>query len=70
MILGNASSNVINSAKVGKSRAFSTFELSNMTLVFLPPNVTSIVQTLDQSTIASFKNLVQEETFGVGFITI
>ena len=39
MILDNASSHVISSAKVGKSRGFSTLELSNVTLVFLPPNV-------------------------------
>ena len=55
MILDNASSHVVSSAKVGKSHGFSTLELSNMTLVFLPPNVTSVVQPLDQGIIASFK---------------
>ena len=55
MILDNASSHIVSSAKVGKSRGFSTLELSNMTLVFLPPNVTSVVQPLDQGIIASFK---------------
>jgi hypothetical protein len=54
-ILDNASSHV-SSAKVGKPCGFSTLELSNITLVFLPPNVTSIVQPLDQGIIASFKN--------------
>jgi hypothetical protein len=48
MILDNASSHVVSFAKVGNSRGFSTLELSNMTLVFLPSNVTSVVQPLDQ----------------------
>ena len=55
MILDNASSHVVSFAKVGKSRGFSTLELSNMTLVFFPPSVTSVVRPLDQGIIASFK---------------
>ena len=55
MISDNASSHVATSAKVGKSRDFSTLELSNMTLVIPSPNVTSVVQPLDQGIIASFK---------------
>jgi len=43
MILDNASSHVVSYAKVGNSRGFSTLELSDMTLVCLPPNGTSIV---------------------------
>ena len=43
MILDIASSHVVNVAKVGKFRGFSTLELSNMTLVFLPPNVIIVV---------------------------
>ena len=55
MILDNASSHVVSYAKVGRSCGFSALELSNMTLVFLPPNVTIVVQPLDQSIITSFK---------------
>jgi hypothetical protein len=54
MILDNASSHIVSSARVGKSRGFSTLELSNMTLVFLPANVTIVVQPLDQGILASF----------------
>ena len=55
MILDNASSHIVSFSKVGKSRGFSTLELSNTTLEFLPPNVTSVVQPLDQGIITSFK---------------
>jgi hypothetical protein len=50
-----APSLIISSAKVGKSHGFSTSKLSNMTLIFLPSNVTSGVQPLDQVILASFK---------------
>ena len=55
MILDNASSHVVSSAKVGKSCGFSTLKLSNMIFVFLPPNVTSVVQPLDKGIITPFK---------------
>jgi hypothetical protein len=55
MILDDASSHVVRSAKVGKSHGFSILELSNMTLVFLPPNAISVVQPLDQGILAFFK---------------
>ena len=55
MLLDTTSSHVVSCAKVGKSCGFSTLELSNVTLVFLPPDVTSVVQPLDQGLIASFK---------------
>jgi hypothetical protein len=47
MILDNASSCVVSSTKVGKFCGFSTLELSNMTLVFFPPNVTKCSSTFD-----------------------
>jgi hypothetical protein len=51
MILDKASSHVVSCAKVSKSHGLSTFKLSNMTLVFLPPKV----QLLNQGIIAFFK---------------
>jgi hypothetical protein len=56
MILDNASSHVVSSTKVRKAHGFPTLELSNMNLVFIPPNVTRVVlQSLDQGIITSFK---------------
>jgi hypothetical protein len=43
MILDIASSHVVSFAKVGKFCGFSILEMSNMTLVFLPPIVASVV---------------------------
>ena len=63
MILDNAPSHVVSSAKVGKFRGFPTFELSNMTLVFLLLNVTSVVQPLVQGIIASFKIQCKKKFF-------
>ena len=55
MILDNASSHVVRFARVGKSRGFSTLELNNMILIFLPPNVMSVIKPLNQGIITSFK---------------
>ena len=40
---------------VGRGESFGFFYLSNTTIAFLPPNVISVVQPLDQGIIASFK---------------
>ena len=55
MLSDNASSHVISFVKVGKTRGFSTLEFNNMTLVFITPNVISVVQPLAQGIITSFK---------------
>ena len=38
----------------GEAFGFSIVQLNNITIAFLPPNVTSLVQPLDQEIIASF----------------
>ena len=49
---------------------FSTLELSNMSLVFIPPNVTMVIHPLDQGIIASLKIMYKIKKFVVSFITI
>jgi hypothetical protein len=66
MFLENASSQIVSSAKVGKSHGFSTLELSNMTLVYLPPNVTSVIQPLDQGIITFLKIQYKKKLFRWG----
>jgi hypothetical protein len=69
MILNIASSHVVSAAKVGKFHGFSTLELSNMTLVFLPPNIIIVVQPLDQGIITPLKIQYKKKLYS-GFYTI
>ena len=55
MLLDNASSHGVADVLLTKEGTFDTFRLSNLLLLFLPPNCTSVVQPLDQGIIAAFK---------------
>jgi hypothetical protein len=71
MILDNASSHVVSSAKVGKSRGFSTLELSNMALVNIPSSQCyKRSSTFGSRYNSIFQNSIQEKTFAVGIVTI
>jgi hypothetical protein len=53
--MGNSTTHFLEHVSRGESFGFSTLQLSNCTIAFLPPYVTSIVQPLDQGIIASFE---------------
>ena len=55
MLLDNASSHSVADIQLIKMGSFNAFRLSNLLLIFLPPNCTSVVQPLDMGIIASFK---------------
>jgi len=55
MFMDNAACHAISGGKATVVEGLNAIELSNMTIVFLPPNITSHVQPLDQGIIAAFK---------------
>ena len=55
MLLDNASSHGVADTLLTKVGSLDAFRLSNLLLLFLPPNCTSVVQPLDQGIIAAFK---------------
>ncbi|KAL5502222.1 hypothetical protein EMCRGX_G008961 [Ephydatia muelleri] len=55
MLLDNASSHGVADTLLTKVGSLDAFRLSNLLLLFLPPNSTSVVQPLDQGIIAAFK---------------
>jgi hypothetical protein len=44
------------------------FVLNNFTIVFLPPNVTNVVQPMDEGIIASFKMWYKEKMLEWGVV--
>eukprot|EP00731_Ephydatia_muelleri_P034134 Em0048g10a len=55
MLRDNASSHGVADTLLTKVGSLDAFRLSNLLLLFLPPNCTSVVQPLDQGIIAAFK---------------
>ena len=55
LIMDNFATHSLKHVGRGKTFGFSTLQFSNFIIDFLPPNVTSVVQPLDQRAIASFK---------------
>jgi hypothetical protein len=56
VLLGdNAPTHTVGDAGVDEEHGFKVIDLSNVKLIFLPANSTTIVQPLDQGTIASMK---------------
>ena len=55
LIMDNSITHSLEHVGRGESFSFSTLQLSNITIAFSPPNVTSVVQHLDQVIFASFK---------------
>jgi hypothetical protein len=55
LIMDNYATHSLKHVGKGESFSFSTLQLSNITIIFLLPNVTNVVQPLDQGIIASFK---------------
>jgi hypothetical protein len=61
LITGNYTTHSLKDVGRGESLSFSTLQLRNITIAFLPPNVASVVQHLDQGIIGSFKVWYQKK---------
>ena len=55
ILLDNAASHSIADMVLTKAGSFECFKMSNLLLLFMPANCTSVVQPLDQGIIAAFK---------------
>jgi hypothetical protein len=58
IIMDNASSHAVDNGQgvvTDEEEGFKQLKLSHVTMLFLPPNVTSVVQPLDQGVIAALK---------------
>ena len=55
IILDNATSRAVADVSQPNVGSFTAFKLSNLLLLFLPANCTSVIQPLDQGIIAAFK---------------
>ena len=61
LLMDNASSHVLPGSDSTELHGLKCISLSNITIVFLPPNTTSVIQPLDAGIIAAFKQRYRAE---------